>query len=715
MKRRLLAPLVLAGTMLAIGRADAQSPPIFPRRPPQPTSPPSRPLSPSPAPFGQSPTDLRGRFGVDMAARLLQSLDPEDRLRGIERAGAAEGTEAVALLLQQVEPSSQTRTDPRAMILVARGLARVADQDKARGALLTILSSSQPSVVARSGDDGDPIARMQLARQTAALALAASRDERASEALAGAARASGLAQGPALLALAAYPPPMLHSRLGVSVLPPGVIHLLAATGDLRTLDAIRASVKSPDASSRAAALVALGELGDARAIELAKNAMGERDARVRAAAGEALVLLDAPEKGKAVEALLGDDATFQAGLKLAERVSGEAITKALVARLATTSDGPMRSGIVAALGRSTDPQAIKALLGTIRDRALSGDVAQAIARSPNAYAPAAVEAMLAHPEFKRLGVRAWAVRALVRGDRTPTGRDLAERFASSADANERAVGVSALVALGHKSAADALADRDPRVRRAAATASLARLDAATKRLLASMYASEKDAATQQVLAIGLLDGDPDALVTTTMLVDRAESGGPDAPLCALALARRADEKLMPKVAALLSSRDPVLRAHAARGLGMSDARDAVGYLANAYKFEADPGVRRAIVRALVTRAGNDATAPAREATLHVAARLDPDPVARFLASRALSDRVAPLGEPTTTEVAWLRALTVDGTAPPSGLVGVLRRSDDLAVPVAFDDEGYALVPGTPPGEAHLVLAPRLPTYDPSGR
>jgi hypothetical protein len=148
---------------------------------------------------------------------------------------------------------------------------------------------------------------------------------------------------------------------------------------------------------------------------------------------------------------------------------------------------------------------------------------------------------------------------------------------------------------------------------------------------------------------------------------------------------------------------------------MSHARDAVGYLATAYSYEADPSVRRALVRAVVARTGDDAAAPAREATLHMAARLDPDPVARFVAARALSERAAPLAAPTVTEVAWLRALTVDGSAPPTGLVGALRRADDLAIPVAFDDDGFALVPGTPPGEAHLVLAPRLPTYDPAGR
>ena len=43
-------------------------------------------------------------------------------------------------------------------------------------------------------------------------------------------------------------------------------------------------------------------------------------------------------------------------------------------------------------------------------------------------------------------------------------------------------------------------------------------------------------------------------------------------------------------------------------------------------------------------------------------------------------------------------------------MGSLVRADGLAIPIAFDDDGYAIIPGLPPGEARLVLAPRLPSY-----
>jgi hypothetical protein len=56
-------------------------------------------------------------------------------------------------------------------------------------------------------------------------------------------------------------------------------------------------------------------------------------------------------------------------------------------------------------------------------------------------------------------------------------------------------------------------------------------------------------------------------------------------------------------------------------------------------------------------------------------------------------------------------MTLESGQPPGeAFVGSLVRSDGIAVPVVFDDEGFALVPGLPPGEGRLVLAPKLPAY-----
>jgi hypothetical protein len=200
-------------------------------------------------------------------------------------------------------------------------------------------------------------------------------------------------------------------------------------------------------------------------------------------------------------------------------------------------------------------------------------------------------------------------------------------------------------------------------------------------------------------------------VPTLYLVDRSESGGPDGPLATLALARRADDTMEKKVDQLMASRDAVMRVHAARGIAMGGLKDAVGRIAAAFAYETDPPTRRALIRTLAQRTGSDANAPLRLRTLETASRLDPDRVVRATAMLALRGATRE-SSPPHLEVAWLRLTGGDGAPPRGDMIGALYRSDGLAVPIAFDEEGYALVPGVPPGEARLVLAPRLPAYEP---
>ena len=222
-----------------------------------------------------------------------------------------------------------------------------------------------------------------------------------------------------------------------------------------------------------------------------------------------------------------------------------------------------------------------------------------------------------------LGVRAYVVRAVMRGERSDAADELLARLLASKEGRERALGAFGRVTLGMADAAALLDDADPRVRRAVAMASLARPAKATSRALLEHAARERDDATRQVLATGLLGGNPDGLLTTTVLADRAESGGADAALSAAALARRAEEANERKVDQLLASKDPVLRAHAARGLAFATLPDASGRLAAAYAYETDVMVRRAILGALSARL-QDASAPARRSTLETAASLNPD-------------------------------------------------------------------------------------------
>jgi HEAT repeat protein len=686
------------------------------------------PPSPPPA------STLRARFGLEAATRLLRSADPDERLRGVERAAATHTPEALALLQRAVsagvpgafDPRAPidgvARTDPRALLAAVRGLAGWADHESARSALAAVVSGPTqsfatrvPSMPSRDpvAEDGEGAARILLARQEAAIALADSGGPLALEALMALARSGGPGQGAALDALALHPPvwPVLG---GVTLTTPATIALASAVGDLRSLDAIEGALRASDAGLRAAALAALGAAGDTRCLQAARAALRDPDPRARLAAAEALVRLGAPDAADSVAALVGDDATVRGALRLAQEVQGESVTRAAAARAVASADREVRSAAVVALGRQSSAGAVSALLSLAGDPVLGGDAAYALARSPSPAAMSALATLAGGGDTRRLAGRAYFVRRMARGERTAQLDGLLASLAASPDARDRAVGVQALVALGERSVEPALRDVDPRVRRAAAMG-YAGVRGRTAEALIGALGGETDETTRQVLAFGWVDEAAAGGAPTSALVDRAESGGADAPLAALALARRVDESTGARVDALLASHDPLLRAHAAMGLGEAAVEDATGRLARAYAWEPDAEVRRAIVRALSLRDSGATTVPSRRETLEWAARLDPDRIVRRLATHALDGSADSPGRAPGREVAWLRLVPAAGTAPPAGQTAALVGADGLARPIAFDDDGYALVPVLSPGEARLRLAPRLPAYESQGQ
>jgi HEAT repeat protein len=684
---------------------------------------------------GRSPeTGLRARFGTEIGMRLAGSLDPDERLRGIERVAATHTPEALALLERAVgavgpgaadaRPALDglARTDPRALLVIVRALATWLDREDARAALASIVTAPTLAFSVRPTPSDDPGAdeatggaRVLLARQQAAIALAESGNLLALDALIVAAKGAGPGQVPALDALAIHPPaqPLLAGAgAGISWTTPATIALAASIGDLRSLDSLEGTASEGDPALRAAALAALGLAGDWRVLDAARSALHDPDARVRVGATGALVRLGARDAPRAVEALAGDDTTAIDALNLAQWVQDDGVTKAAAARAAAAADPELRALAVTALGRQEGPLAVAALAALVADAAIQGDAACALARSPSAAAMAAVEKMAsAAGPMRRLAARAYLVRRLVRGERSEPLEALLRKLAASKDVPDRALGVHALVALGQTPVASALDDPDPRVRRAAALGAIGQFGAPSRNALLTHAMTENDEVTRHVLAIGLLGGDPDAVMPTTELLNRARGGGPDAPLAAQVLAQRGDERYASQVDALLASPDPLLRAHAARGLGSSAARDAVGRLAAIYATEADVEVRRAVVDALSARTGEDAEAPARQNALWLAARLDPDRAVRWTASRALSPRATVPGHPSSPEVSWLRLAPAEGATLPQNLDATLVTSNGLALPIAFDEDGYALVVGVAPGEARVRLAPRPPAYE----
>jgi HEAT repeat protein len=665
---------------------------------------------------------IRQRFGVDVARRLIRGGDSTspaeeslDTLRGIERAATVGTPEGVALLVQLVhDPRGLARSDARVLLAATRALAPLAGQEAVARVLIEVAVNASISRAATRGNgDGAPTvrpdperrARIQLARETAALALASTHDEHVTEALVAAAREPGVGQWAAIAALTAHPPSIVSPpRAWTS----GAIALAVALGDPRGEDAILEATRSVDPAVRAVALRAVGGFGDPRGASAATAALEDTDASVREAAARALVDLGAPAAPAAVRKLIEDDTTAARGIELSIRVANADVAGALAARVRVSADVTLRTAAVAALGIQDDPQALLALREFLGDRVVAGDAAEAIARSRMAGVWETIALTLGSRTTQRLGARMAALRGRVHGDVPDKVRRSLRDLAQATDGADRAAGLAALVLLRERRPDAALADADARVRRAVAQA-CDPLDAADAKALAARFRIEQDPLTRRVLANGLAAQD-DPQLSTTYLRDRARADETDAPLAILALARAAGDTDRERVDLALQDVDPLRRAHAARGLATSSQAWAVGRLASAYEDEVDVGVRRTITQALAARRV-DASVAARARALDRAARLDPDPAIRSIAERALRG-LEPASISTTRDVIWLRTMTRAG-APPGqpNLEGMVVRPDGLAVPVAFDDDGYALV-ASPSGSARLLLAPRLRAYEP---
>jgi hypothetical protein len=653
------------------------------------------------------PSPLRSRFGSDHAELMLRSTDSEQVRRGIMRAAAANTTESTALLVAQADT---TNNDELTLIELARALAPHAKEDAPRARLITMLNASARISRGRGATaltTAATMARVELARQIAARALVASRDPKALEAVFMAAREGGQGQQNALRALASDPGASTEAPLSSPTSAAGA-RALAQTGDLRALDALLAKAQGPyDATTRTACLLALGQLGDGRARAIAIAAFADQDPHVRAAAGETLVLLDAPERYHAVVQLLSNTDTAAAAVRLAHRAQDVDVVKALAAKLAATNDLPLRLSIIAALGRGVaNEEGLKVLASMAADPRLGGDAVQAIARSPNTASLATLERIGQVRNLRRLAVRGYVLRALLRGEHSSALEGAIDALRVSTDVADRALAAYARVALGHANAGDYLEDRDPAVRRAAAMGTLASYDGRTfssADALLSRLSRETDDATRSVLAIGLVGGDPRALVPTLTLVQRVEAGGADAPLSAAALAARKGDSLKDKIDGLAASSDPIMRAHVARGLGASEEPSATGRLAELARYEAEPLVRLAQTVALARRS----PAPSRNEILSVSAKFDPEARIRDVATRALASATPPAPWPVR-EVAWLRVTTDTGAAPTTPMLASYVTAEGVAIPIAFDADGYALVAGIPPGDGRLVLAPVVP-------
>ena len=524
----------------------------------------------------------------------------------------------------------------------------------------------------------------------------------------------------ALAALAAYPPatiePLLENRHRLT---PQLATMLADLGDVRAIERLRAVIAEPDVGARVSAAATLARLGDATALPLARGWLTTSDPRLRRGAAEVLVALGAPEAGAAVASLVTNDATRDVGVRLALASPSPAAGAALAKVLGELPE-EQRPAAVAAVGRA-GAALVPALVKLVDGEELGVSAALALARMPGAEARTALEHGLASAKSgatRRLFVRAGLVRAIELDD-APSGlRAVVKALAAEGRADDASLGVFGLVALGAASASSAVERAcggapapgkacAPELVAAAARGTLARGTAADLDAFAPLLDPGRDPRVVAAAGVALLAEDGAARVTTADLVAWTETLAPLAPLAARALAARDTPALRSRIKRLLDGGDPVVRAHAALGLARSAEPDAVSLLVQAYRFEDDAGVRRAIVRGLSRR-----DEVQRTSTLEVARDLDPDPGVRGLARAALAGRA--LDAPTVPArggaspgVAWIVGSSTEAARGALLLPGRVVRADGLAVPIVSDGDGSALVPGLPSGPGQLQMSPPL--------
>jgi HEAT repeat protein len=656
---------------------------------------------------------LRGRFGLDVAERLLRTANQADRRRAIDRAASLGTPEAVGFLVEQASRISSGDGDGRTAIACARALALFGDSERARNGLyeLTVMPSRLAGRDPGTLEDPFDDASRERARSMAALGLARTRDPRALTLLADTIRGNGAGATAAKAALYAYPPE--RPTITTGNLAPQALDFVVASGDLRALPAVLALTDSADDRTRAAAIVAMADLRDTRVVAIATPLVLHEKSELRVASTYALARLHVPAAEKALLALFETD--VMKAVEISEWVQSDAITKVLAATAIMGPSADLRAAATLALGRQSGELAGKSLLTLSLESTVTYEAVHALSRSPADIAMSAITTLLAEKPKDaaaratiRLAARAYLVRAKVRGERSLYAEEKLAELARSSDALDRAVAIQARIALGLDDAARYLQSQDKDVRRAALMGMVSRTDKASRALLADRLLRDDDAAMRELSGNALLiDGDDAPKVTSAWLSDRATSGGPDAPLAVQAYVRRADEKDLAKVDQFLVSSDPIVRIHAARGLGNARMPQSMGRLADLYAFDPDARVRRAALLSLLQRP--ERTAPLYTVTLREAAALDPDAETRFLAQATLQGRtVAP---PPSDETAWIRTASSTGmgaTTAAAPYTATYLSPDGTATPLVFDREGHAVVLGIPPGKGLLRMTPVLP-------
>ena len=685
--RRAIAPLLLA--LLLASPAPAQVP--------------SARSSVRVAPPSLRRSTLRTHLGINIAEALLKEPAAEQRQRAFERLASVGTAQALDLLLKSFETGGAARSAQDRLIAV-RALAAHAAVPQVREFLVRVM-------VGVGSNPGRSEAIDALIESAAGLALARTGDETALTALGKVLCQPGHVAETASDALLAFPPRNLQPViLGARSPTRTAVAFFGELGDPRAIPLLRQSVQSAPSEVRAEAALALARLGDTDTLDLARHwLVHERAAEFRTAAARILSTLHAPDAGPAIAGLFNRDATRQVGLELGLRAVVPELSGPLI-RAAKTSADDEREPLFAALGLSGTQEAFSFLGGALSARETAQVSALALARSPAGEAEAIIERALSLPATRRVAVRASVVRSVALA-RTPSGLSAALReLSASRDSSDRAVFVQASAVFSRAQLPALLkAATSVELRALARCALLPEVASA----LADRLATESNPSLREALASSLVSLEAAERVPSSVLLELIEARGLAAPLAARALAARDSRSLRPKLLALLTSEDALLRSHVALGLGQSRESSALGVLAGAYRFETDANVRLAIVRALGVRPEH-----ARERTLLQARDLDGSRSVRQAATLALAG-ATPAAEAPGSDSVWLEFSPAEGRAPGASATAAISAlvvtASGLSLPAFADPDGVLLLPALPSGPFELRLAAEARTDNAENR
>lgn len=686
-------------------------------------------------PQPQPSASFRDRVDGSAVEARLDDPDLDVRLAALVRLGKSGGNRGVDRLVQQLDhPDALATANER--LAVVRALAEHTARAKVRQALLRAISSAGDERRTELDD---------MARYTAALALARSGQADSLEMLGKIIHQDSFGAEVTRSALAAFPPRdsaiVTSSRGAAST---SYIRLLGDLGDQRSFFTLREIIRGGAATQRALAAVELTRLGAFEAVPLAKQwykqsaavSQGDRtadDTVLLEAAARILTLSRDTQYRKAIDSLLDSD-SWPLGVELALIAPHASLVKRLEARL-TKTDGDARLDVIAAIGACGGARAAKLLTSLLtqapaptpdpdQERKPSSHVTPASAVAATSGAPVSVapssdepsgdepsgdaaaaalafsrgnddvslehlSSLLDKPRTRAIAARAAALRATLGGGEAAGLHQTLLQLLVSKSPAERGAGAFGLALESDARAIELLGRKDSAVVAAAARTALGR--PAVLRAAARRLAAEERRSLRPALAIALLDLSAAALVPTNVLLDLVQSGSAAMYVAAYALAGRDDSTLRPELERWLASGNPMLRSSVALGLGQSQQPSALGLLESAFRFEADVSVRRSIVLAVGSR-----SEPTRSRALELAANLDPDARVRQAARRLFKQAGTPAQSGRST--AWLEL---------SGGRGVLSLTTTTtpAIPLIPDADGQCPVVGLPEGGIQISATP----------